>query len=219
MLPRFILAAALLALLPPFARAEPHLFPLDPATLGGADVFTLAEQLVARAATDAQLAFDPAPRPLPPRVIVPLAPVESDPPKTRTVFFWRGDMLPDQMAPAETGTLHRRKPQKDGTWKTTLTRPGAIETFGDKLQPGPFAVAPAPLPEWVIETPYHLGAAGPATATLLLWRSAEEGTPPLAGAIALTDAPAELPPALEALLPPFTESAAWQALWQIYSAP
>jgi len=208
----------LLLLLPAAAAAaQPVLVPLDPASLGGAAVFTQAETLVARASAEAGASFDPAPRPLPPQVLLPLAQKDEARRRDDVVYFWRGDMLPDQMAPAESGTLYRRKLQKSGGWKTTRTHDGPSDPLPASLIPAPPAGPGTALPDLIIETPYHLGRAGTADAILLLWRSVEEGSAPLGGAIALRDPTPELADAVRALSPDWAGRADWQRLFDAFS--
>ncbi len=208
----------LLLLLPAAAAAaQPVLVPLDPASLGGAAVFTQAETLVARASAEAGASFEPAPRPLPPQVLLPLAQKDEARRRDDVVYFWRGDMLPDQMAPAESGTLYRRKLQKSGGWKTTRTHDGPSDPLPASLIPAPPAGPGTALPDLIIETPYHLGRAGTADAVLLLWRSVEEGSAPLGGAIALRDPTPELADALRALSPDWAGRADWQRLFDAFS--
>lgn len=208
----------LLLLLPAAAAAaQPVLVPLDPASLGGAAVFTQAETLVACAAAEAGASFDPAPHPLPPQVLLPLAQKDKARRRDDVVYFWRGDMLPDQMAPAESGTLYRRKLQKNGGWKTTRTHDGPSDPLPASLIPAPPAGPGTALPDLIIETPYHLGRAGTADAILLLWRSVEEGSAPLGGAIALRDPTPELADAVRALSPDWAGRADWQRLFDAFS--
>ncbi len=208
----------LLLLLPAAAAAaQPVLVPLDPASLGGAAVFTQAETLVARASAEAGASFDPAPRPLPPQVLLPLTQKDEARRRDDVVYFWRGDMLPDQMAPAESGTLYRRKLQKSGGWKTTRTHDGPSDPLPASLIPAPPAGPGTALPDLIIETPYHLGRAGTADAVLLLWRSVEEGSAPLGGAIALRDPTPELADAVRALSPDWAGRADWQRLFDAFS--
>jgi hypothetical protein len=214
---RRALPCLLAAILAAAAAAQPVHIPLDPAALGGAAVFTDAETLVARAAAEAGASFDPAPRPLPPQVILPLAQKDEARRRDDVVYFWRGDMLPDQMAPAESGTLCRRKLQKSGDWKTTRTHDGPSDPLPPSLIPAPPAGPGTALPDLIIETPYHLGRAGTADAVLLLWRSVEEGSAPLGGAIALRDPPPELADAVRALSPDWAGRADWQRLFDAFS--
>ena len=96
------------------ASARTARLPLDPALLAGAEVFTAAEAHVAAAAQAAGLAFVPDPRPLPPQVLVTLDTAGGDLQKRNGLVYWRGEMLPDQLAPGETGTLVRRHRSKTG---------------------------------------------------------------------------------------------------------
>ena len=211
MLRRRLLAALLLCAAAAGAPARTLHLPLDPATLGGASVFTDAESRVAAAARNAGLAFVPDPRPLPPQVVIPLAPSGATVEPTNGLLFWRGDMLPDQLAPAETGTLIRKTRAPDGAWRTRRALDGYALSAHTNLVPVRRRAGPVELPALVIETPYHLGALGDTSATLLLWRSADEGTPPLGGAIAIPNPPPALLDAWNAGAPPFDAQADWAA--------
>lgn len=202
-------AALLLSALPPALPAAS--LPLDPATLDGAAVFTDSEQLVARAAQAAGLVFTPDPRPLPPQVILPLDTAGATVAKRNGLLFWRGDMLPDQLAPAESGTLVRKRRQPDGTWKTTRIKPDFALAAHPELLPVARATPHFTLPRLIIETPYQLGLLGAAPVHLVLWRSAEEDSAPLGGAIVLADPSPALLDALRPLLPPFAAQADWAA--------
>ena len=191
--------------------------PLDPATLADAAVFTTAEALVARAAVSVGLTFQADPRPLPPRIILPLTLCNESRQRPDVVYLWRGDMLPDQLAPAETGTLYRRKRQTNGTWKTTRTLSTPAEPLPPDLQRALRSVGPTLLPELIVETRYHLGAANGSDATLVLWRSIEEGTPPLGGAITLDTPPPKLADALQSLAPPFATHDDWLETFRAFS--
>ena len=113
------------------ACARDARIPLDPATLGGADIFTDAEARVAQAAAAAGLAFVSDPRPLPPQVLLTLDTADGKIQKRRGILFWRGDMLPDQLAPGETGTLIRRHQARNGAWRTLRAQGLVVRvTFG-----------------------------------------------------------------------------------------
>lgn len=199
------------------ATARPLQTPLDPATLADASVFTAAETLIARAAAAAGLSFQASPHPLPPRIILPLELRNESRQRPDVVYVWRGDMLPDQLAPAETGTLYRRKRQATGTWKTTRTLPGPAEPLPPDLQRAPRTVGSTLLPDLVVETLYHLGTADGSDATLVLWRSIEEGTAPLGGAITLEAPPPALAEALQSLTPSFDDHDAWLEVFRAFS--
>lgn len=144
-------------------------------------------------------------------VAPPAAPPAAPAPPALELLIWRGDMLPDQMAPGEIGTLYRQRQQPDGLWQTIQTRaPFAWATLPDLSPQSP----PPPLlnlPAMIIETPYHIGTLADRPVRLLLWRTPEEGSAPLGGAIQINDPPADFLPALQAQIPPFPEQAAWAA--------
>ena len=193
------------------ADARTRHLPLDPATLDGPGIFTQAETLLARAAPAAGLAFVPAPRPLPPQVILTLDTADGAVRKRNGLLFWRGDMLPEQLAPAETGTLIRKHRGPDGEWRTTRARNGFALASRPELLPVGRRAPRVSLPGLIIETPYLLGTLGDVPATLVLWRTPEEGSAPIAGALALPDPPPALLDALRALLPAFDAQAEWTA--------
>jgi hypothetical protein len=213
-LPALLLAGLLLAAT---AAARTTYVPLDPASLGGAAVFTGAEDLVARAARQAGLEFLSDPRPLLPHVLLVLDTAEGEVARKGGLVFWRGDMLPDQLAPGETGTLVRKIRQADGRWKTTRTRKGVPPTARPDLVAAVRTTASFTLPSMIIETAYQLGTAGSTPATLVLWRSVEEGSAPLGGAIALPNPPSGLAEALQSLAPDFAGRADWLAEFQAFS--
>lgn len=183
--------------------------PLDPAALAGAAVFTDAEQRVAAAAAAAGLAFVPDPRPLPPQVIQTFDLPTGEVRKHDGILFWRGEMLPDQLAPGETGTLVRKRLARDGTWKTVAKRKDFAMASATNLVAAPRA----PLPATIIETPYRLGTVEAAPATLVLWRAVQEDSAPLGGFIVLPEADPAWLAALQASLPPFETAAEWAALF------
>jgi len=191
------------------AQGDSIRLPLAPATLDGPDIFTTAEQKVAQAATVAGVSFIPDPRPLPPQVILTLDTAKGAVRKRKGLLFWRGEMLPDQLAPGEVGTLIRKHLQRNGSWKTTRTRKEFDLSSRTNLIPVTRSTPQGPLPSMIIETAYHLGTAGPADATLVLWRSMEEDSPPLAGFIRLQTASSNLVQALQNTLPPFDSQANW----------
>jgi len=191
------------------AEANRAQIPLPPKSLAGADIFTEAEAHVAQAAQASGLTFTPDPRPLPPQVILTLDTPKGTVQKRKGLLIWRGDMLPDQMAPEDVGTLIRKKLQPDGTWKTTRTRTEFKRSARTNLLPVARATAQGLLPPMIIETAYHLGRAGAANTTLVLWRIPEEGSAPLAGFIQLSPAPSNLVQALQAALPVFETQDTW----------
>ena len=211
-MPRRVLPIALFLLSCALSAAARTAFvPLDPAALAGAGVFVQAEQAVARAAQAAGAAFVPDSRPLLPQVVMTYDTPDGKILKRNGILFWRGDMLPDQLAPAETGTLIRKRREPDGSWKTTRVR----GDFALAARPDLLAVVRATphftLPRLIIETPYHLGSLAGAPVVLVLWRSAEEGSAPLGGALALADPAPPFLAALNALRPPFAAQADWAA--------
>lgn len=210
-----ILSALLLAGSSASARIA-H-FPLDPASLGGADIFTDAEKILARAATTAGIAFISAPLPLPPQVILPLDTAREDIRKRNGLLFWRGDMLPDQLAPAEIGTLVRKRREPDGTWKRLRTlKPYALEPrilLVPVIRTGPTFT----LPRMIIETSYQLGSLDGAPVSLVLWRTAEEDSSPIGGSLALVDPPPALLDALSSAQSPFSAQAEWAAEFDAFS--
>lgn len=200
----FLLAAAA-------ASARTARLPLDPAVLGGASIFTDAERHVAAAAQSAGLAFVPDPRPLPPQVLLTLDTAGSDLQKRNGLVYWRGEMLPDQLAPGETGTLVRRHRSKTGAWKTVRTQADVAPDARADLVPVARATPSFALPPMIIETAYQLGTAGASPATLVLWRTADEDSAPLGGYVALVDPPPALLEALQARLAPFAARDDWAA--------
>ncbi|HAL91809.1 MAG TPA: hypothetical protein DCM68_02135 [Verrucomicrobia bacterium] len=208
---RRLLPIALLLLAAPAAQARAARIPLDPATLCGASIFTDVEQHVARAATAAGLAFVPDPRPLPPQIILTLDTADGAVQQRNGLLFWRGDMLPDQLAPGETGILVRKRRAPGGTWKNTRVREGFSLAAHTNFLPVARAGAGLALPAMIIETSYHLGTLGEAPAMLVLWRTAEEDSAPLGGFIALQSPPPALLDALQSRLAPFASQAAWAA--------
>lgn len=193
------------------ACAEISRVPLDPARLEGPDIFIAAESTVARAAKAAGLVFTPDPHPLPPQVILTLDTAKGTVRKRDGLLIWRGAMLPDQMAPEDQGTLIRKKRQPNGTWKTTRTRQDFARSSRTNLLPVARTAAQGQLPAMIIETAYQLGTAGPASATLVLWRTVKEGSAPLAGFIQLNPASSPLLQALQSLLPDFASKNSWAA--------
>ena len=123
-MPRRLLPIVLFLFGAAAASGESARLPLDPAALAGAEVFTAAEAQVAAAAQAAGLAFAPDPRPLPPQVLLTLDTLDGRVQRHQGLLYWRGEMLPDQLAPGETGTLVRRCRTKTGAWKTVRTQDG-----------------------------------------------------------------------------------------------
>lgn len=206
-----LLAAWVCAAGPAFALTVR--LPLDPATLGGATIFAQAEQLLAQAAQAAGISLASDPRPLPPQVILTLDTDQGDAQKRNGLLFWRGDMLPDQLAPGETGALIRKRPVSGGGWKTVRVRRDFLLAAHTNFVP----VAVFELPTLIIETPYQIGILGDAPARLVLWRSAEEDSAPLSGFIALDNPPAALLEALRPLIAPFDAQASWAAKFDALS--
>ena len=191
--------------------------PLDPAALAGAEVFTAAEEHVAAAAQTAGLAFTADPRPLPPQVLVTLDTANGDLEKRNGLVYWRGEMLPDQLAPGETGTLVRRHRSKTGAWKTVRTQENVAPNARADLVPVARTAGTLALPPMIIETSYQLGSAGACAAMLVLWRTAEEDSVPLGGCIVLAEPPPALAAALAARLPDFPARADWAAEFDAYA--
>ena len=191
--------------------------PLDPAALAGAEVFTAAEAHVAAAAQAAGLAFAADPRPLPPQVLVTLDTANGDLEKRNGLVYWRGEMLPDQLAPGETGTLVRRHRSKTGAWKTVRTQENVASNARADLVPVARTAGTLALPPMIIETSYRLGDAGACAATLVLWRTAAEDSAPLGGCIVLAEPPPALAEALAARLPDFPARAEWAAEFDAYA--
>ena len=206
----FLLAAAA-------ASARTARLPLDPALLAGAEVFTAAEAHVAAAAQAAGLAFAPDPRPLPPQVLLTLDTAAGDLQKRNGLVYWRGDMLPDQLAPGETGTLVRRHRSKSGAWKTVRTQADVGPAARADLVSAARTAGTLVLPPMIIETSYQLGSVGDCAATLVLWRTAAEDSAPLAGCIVLAEPPPALAETLAARLPDFPARADWAAEFDAYA--
>ena len=211
-----VLSAALL-LAPASASARRAHIPLDPGTLGGPGIFTYTQSQVAQAATTAGLDFIADPRPLLPQVILPLDTAAAAVQQRNGLLFWRGDMLPDQLAPAETGTLVRKGRETDGTWTTLRTKENYALAPFINLMPVVRATPHFTLPRMIIETPYQLGTLGGTPVTLLLWRTTEEDSPPIGGAIAVSDPPPALLEALNAILSPFEAQADWAAEFDAFA--
>lgn len=205
-----VLSTALLLIAASVSARTAHI-PLAPDTLGGPGIFTATQSQVAQAAKTAGLDFTAGPRPLPPQVILPLDTAGALVQKQNGLLFWRGDMLPDQLAPAETGTLIRKSREPDGTWTTLRTKEVFALAERVNLLPVVRATPHFALPRLIIETPYQLGTLNGAPVGLVLWRTTEEDTPPLGGAIALSDPPAAFLDALKSILPPFEAQTDWAA--------
>ena len=119
--------------------------------------------------------------------------------------------LARRYAPRPNGTrrnrnLYRQRQQPDGLWQTIQTAP--LRVGHPPLPPPPPLLN---LPAMIIETPYHIGTLADRPVRLLLWRTPEEGSAPLGGAIQINDPPADFLPALQAQMLPFPEQAAWAA--------
>ena len=205
-----VLSAALLLAASTVSARTVHL-PLDPGTLGGPGIFTYTQSQVAQAAKTAGLDFTADPRPLPPQVLLPLDTAAAAVQKRNGLLYWRGDMLPDQIAPAETGTLVRKRREPDGTWTTLLVKDDYALASRINLMSVVRTTPHFTLPRMIIETPYQLGTLGGAPVTLVLWRTTTEDSLPLGGAIVLPDPPTALLDALNAILPPFEAQADWAA--------
>ena len=214
---RRLLPLALFLLAAATASARSARVPLDPAALAGAEVFTAAEAHVAAAAQAAGLAFGPDPRPLPPQVLLTLDTAGGDVQKRNSLVYWRGEMLPDQLAPGESGILVRRYRSKTGAWKTVRTQEDVGPAARTDLVPVARTTGTLVLPPMIIETSYHLGSVGASAATLVLWRTADEDSPPLGGCIVLADPPPALAEALAARLPDFPARADWAAEFDAYA--
>ena len=206
-----LFAILLLAVNAGGANARTMRIPLAPATLAGADIFTSTEEKVAQAATTAGLAFAIDSRPLPPQIILTLDTAQATVQKRNAILLWRGDMLPDQLAPAETGTLIRKQREPGGTWKTTHTQANYALSSSTNF----IAVArPAKsftLPRMIIETPYQMGTIGNASVALVLWRTIKEDSAPIGGFIAFQEPSPALLDALHSRLPAFVAQADWAA--------
>ena len=208
---RFRLPMFLLLLSASFVAARAAQFPLEPASLSGADIFTRAEQQAAAAAASAGLDFVSDSHPLPPQVILPLDTADGRIQKRNGLLYWRGDMLPDQLAPGETGTLIRRHLAHNGAWKTLRTEAGVAPGARTNLVAVTRATAHFTLPAMIIETPYQLGTLAGAPVRLVLWRTAQEDSAPIGGFL---DVPEASPAFLEALksgLAPFAAQSDWAA--------
>lgn len=199
------------------AGARDARIPLDPATLGGADIFTDAEARVAQAAAAAGLAFVSDPRPLPPQVLLTLDTADGKIQKRRGILFWRGDMLPDQLAPGETGTLIRRHQARNGAWRTLRTQEGVAPAANTNLVPISRSTASFVLPAMIIETPYQLGTVGDSSVRLVLWRTAAEDSAPLGGFLDLAAPAPALLDALNSRRPPFAAQADWAAEFDAFA--
>ena len=199
------------------ANAETVYIPLDPSTLAGADIFDTAQTRVMQASQSAQLAFVSDPRPLPPQVILNLDTTGGDVQKRNGILFWRGDMLPDQLAPAETGTLVRKRHEPDGRWKTIRIRENTTLSAHSNLVPVVRRTMQGMLPPMIIETMYQLGTLDGFPVSLILWRTEEEGSAPVGGSIALPHPSTELLDSLKAVLPPFAGQDGWAAEFDAFS--
>lgn len=199
------------------ASARTAFVPLDPAALGGAGVFVQAEQAAARAAQAAGAAFVPDSRPLPPQIVMTYDTPDGKIRKRNGILYWRGDMLPDQLAPGETGALVRRRLGTNGVWRTVRTKKDVPPASDTNLVSVSRAAAGFALPPMIIETPYQLGTIGDAPVMLVLWRTAAEDSAPLAGALALRDPPPALLDALRSQVAPFPAQADWTAAFDAFT--
>lgn len=216
---RLPLLAAGLLLAGTSASARTVHVPMDPGTLSGPDMFTRIPEQVARAAEAAGLDFTADARPLPPRVLVNLDTAAGAVQERHGLLFWRGDMLPDQLAPAETGTLVRKRRDPDGTWTIQGIRENHPLAANVLLVPVARTTGHFTLPPMIIETPYQLGFLGPNPVLLVLWRIPEADSLPLGGAVALADPTPALRNALDSILPPFAGQAAWADAFDAFAAP
>ena len=204
--PFFFLAAVLLFAAPSLAQSVRA--PLDPSRLAGADVFAEAESIAARAAQAAGIPFAPDPRPLPPRVVVLFDASGQSSPTNDAAAFWRGDMLPDQLAPAESGTLFfRSRALPNGLWQTDSAAASPPFPSPDLLVPSPRG----PLPSLFLETAYRIGSAGDSAAELVLWRSPENASAPIAGAVVFLAPAAALSDSLLSSAPAFESQSFWRS--------
>lgn len=213
----FLNAALLLLNTARGAATETVYIPLDPSTLAGAGIFDTAHARVMQASQSAQLAFISDPRPLPPQVIQNLDTAEGDVQKRNGILFWRGDMLPDQLAPAETGTLVRKRHEPDGRWKTLRIRKNTTLSAYSNLVPVVRCTTQGTLPSMLIETMYQLGTLDGFPVSLILWRTEEEGSAPVGGSIALPRPPAALLDSLKTVLPPFAGQDGWAAEFDAFA--
>ena len=106
---------------------------------------------------------------------------------------------------------HRKRHEPDGTWKTIRIRENCVLAAYPDLVAVARTNAHFALPRMIIETSYQLGTLGDVPATLVLWRTPEEGSAPIGGALALPDPPPALLDALSAVQPPFDAQAEWTA--------
>ncbi len=193
------------------ATARTTYIPLAPSTLVGADIFDKAHTHVLQASKLANLVFVSDPRPLPPQVILSLDTADGTVQKRNGLLLWRGDMLPDQLAPSEIGTLLRKRHEASGTWKTIRIRGNDVLSAHTNLVPIARRTAQGILPPMIIETVYQLGTLDEAPISLVLWRTAEEDSAPIGGAIALPHPSPALLDSLQSVLPPFAGQDGWAA--------
>ncbi len=211
------LTAVLLWMMLCSASAQQVFLPLAPSSLVGADIFETAQRHVTKAAQSSNLDYLSDPRPLPPQIILNLDTTDGAVQKRNGILFWRGDMLPDQLAPAEIGTLIRKRHEPNGTWKTIRIRGNDVLSTHTNLVPVARHTAQGMLPHMIIETVYQLGTLDGSPVSLVLWRTEEEGSPPVGGAIALPHPSPALLDSLNSVLPPFAEQARWAAEFNAFS--
>ncbi len=203
----------LLVLCLPWLPVRAERVPLDPATLAGAGIFAAADEEIAAAAAATGAIFTPDSHPLPPQVILTFDTPDGRLQQKHGVLFWRGDMLPDQLAPGDSGTLIRRRRNAAGVWQTVRAQPHAAPEAPTNAIPATCAAAPIPLPTMILETPYQLGAIAGQPVRLVLWRAPTEGSAPLGGFLDIPDAAPGLAAALQTRQAPFADRDVWTSLF------